>query len=95
MSRILLYGPLVIILTIGGWYYYQGENAPEVLLPIIVMLLGVMSYGYGEKAKKDGDIGRGGKIKRDKNPKAFKTALYINHGFTAGLIILSLSLLLA
>lgn len=91
MGRILFYGSFVIIIAIGSWYYYQGEKAPDALLPIVVLLFGVMSLGYGLKAKEDGDFGAGNrKIRRDKNPRLFQTAIYLNYCVTAALIVWSI-----
>lgn len=93
MSRILLYGSFTIIIAIGYWYYFQGENVPDSLLPIIAFLLAVMSFGYGEKAKEDGDFGAvNSKVRKDKNPKIFQIALYFNYIMTAGFLILAIYL---
>lgn len=87
MGRILLYGSLAILLAIGSFYYFQGEKAPDTILPLIVILLAVMSFGYGAKAKVDGDFSAGNsKIRSDKNPKIFQIAIYINYLITAGLL---------
>ena len=87
MSRILLYGSFVALLAIGSFYYIQGAKVQDALLPLIAMLLAVMSYGYGEKAKEDGDFGTGNnKIRRDRSPKIFQIAIYINYLITAGFL---------
>ena len=89
MGRILLYGSATVILAIASWYYYQGEKAPDALIPIVVLLLAVTSFGYGIKAEEDGDYG---KIERDKTPRVFKAALYFNHFVTGALVILGIYL---
>jgi len=96
MGRILFYGSFTIILAIGSLYYLQGEKAPDTLLPIIVFLFAVMIFGYGEKAKEDGDIGAGNsKIYMHKNPKIFQSALYFNYLIAVGLLIWSIYLLVS
>lgn len=78
MNKLILYGPLVIILGIGFWYSYQGEKIPDDLQPLLAFLLALMSVGYGNKAKKDGDIGAGNaRVRRDKNPRIFQIALFL------------------
>ncbi len=88
MGKILFYGPAAIILVIASWYYSQGESAPDTIMPLNVLLFGIMSLGYGLKAKEDGEIGAGsGKIKRDKNPRLFQIGLYINYVITIGFFV--------
>lgn len=95
MGRILFYGSGAVILAIALWFYSQGEKAPDAFIPGIVFLFALMSFGYGEKAKEDGDFGAGsGRIHRDKNPQGFQYALYINYLITGGLIVLGVYLLL-
>lgn len=94
MGRILLYGPLAVIVAIGSWFYYRGEEAPDTLAPIMAVLLAVMSFGYAQKAQEDGDIGAGnGKIRREKNPRLFKIALYFTYLIAVAFVVTAVYLL--
>ncbi len=88
MGRFLLYGSCVIILIIGSWFYYQGDQIPENLMPLIVFLFATLFFGYSKKAQEDGDIGAASRrIYREKNPKIFQFALYLIYLITLLLVI--------
>lgn len=94
MYKVLLYGSLICTLVIAGWFYVSGEKVPDGFQPVVLLLLALMSYGYAGKAKEDGDFGAGNsKIRRDKYPRIFKTAVFLSYLFAMALVIWAVYLL--
>lgn len=95
MYRFLFYGPVLAILGIGIWFYSRGEPMPDTLLPVVVFLFAMASFGYGIKARMEGDFGAGGhKVYRSRSPRLFRFLTYLNHAITVvfvgwGLYLLS------
>lgn len=96
MGKILFYTSFASVLAIGSWYFYRGEQAPDAVMPLLVLLLAVMSLGYGMKAQEDGDLGAGsGKIRRDQRPRAFQIALTVTYVLAGALLMLAIYLFIA
>jgi hypothetical protein len=96
MGRILFYISFASILAVGAWYYYRGEQAPDAVMPLLVLLFALTSLGYGMKAQEDGDIGAGrGKIRRDRRPRAFRIALNATYTLAGALLLAAVYLFVA
>lgn len=88
MAKALFYAPIAAVLAIASWFYIRGEDVPDAMYPIIVLLFAAGAFGYGKKAQEDGDIGAGsGKIRRDRSPRAFRFALYATYAMSGALVV--------